>query len=237
MVNYDGTVRTATKNIVQFIYGDSGADTTKQFEFSMKIMEMGDSELEKKYKIKDEDLDKYNIGKKQNDEYFEMMREFRDKLRRNQIKTRMDYITINQNFMIPVNLGSIIENNRNDKKLKEAESKDKLTAKYIIEKLDEIMDNEMTTLVCIAEKDRKNKKSIKYQNEQYAKSSVRIAIHSMLAPARCFYEYNLNKVQFDSIIKQIVDSYNKNLAEAGEMVGTIAAQAMGEPVTQIKLVN
>jgi DNA-directed RNA polymerase II subunit RPB1 len=235
MIKYDGTVRSATNNIIQFIYGDSGADTTKQFEFTMKIIDMGDTELSKKYKIKEEDLSKYDISKKDNESYYDMIREFRNKLRKNQIKTRMDYISIVQNFMIPINLTSIVENNKNDMKLKELDKKDKLTASYIIAKLDEIMNNNFTTLVCIPEQDRNNPESIKFQNEQYAKTSVKIAIHSMLAPARCFYEYDLSKAQFDNIIKQIIEGYNKNLAEAGEMVGTIAAQAMGEPVTQLTL--
>lgn len=229
MVKYDGTVRSATNSIIQFVYGDSGADTTKQFEFNMKIIEMGDTELAKKYKIKDEDLSKYGISKEDNEKYFESLKSMRDRLRQNQIRARMDYITIQQSYMIPINITSIVENNKNNKKLKEIKDDKKLTAKYIIEKIEETLNNENTKLMCIPEKDRKNPKSIKYQDEQTAKTSIRCALHSMLAPAKCFYEHEYNKAQFDNVIAQVIESYNKNLAEAGEMVGTVAAQAMGEP--------
>lgn len=235
MLKYDGTVRSATNSVIQFVYGDTGADTTKQFEFAMKIMEMGDTEMSKKYKIKDEDLTKYEISKEENEKYFEELKAMRDKLRYTQIKTKMDYISVQQNFFLPINITRIVENIKNNNTLKEVKDSKKLTAKYIIQRLQDTLKNENTKLMCIPEKDRNNVNSVKYQDEQTAKTTFKIALHSMLAPAKCFYEYNYNKAQFDDAINQIIENYNRNLAEPGEMIGTISGQAMGEPVTQLTL--
>jgi DNA-directed RNA polymerase II subunit RPB1 len=237
LIKYDGTVRMANNSITQFIYGDSGSDTTKQYLYTMKIIEMGDKEIANKYKLKDGDLKKYNWSAKDNEDYFNMICNFRDLLRSTQIKTRMNYITLGSDFMLPVNLQSIIDNSKNNQELKKSvDNKEKdFDAKYILDKIEETMSNRYTKLCCLRERDIDDKKSIKYQNERIAKTSLRVGLHEILAPARCFYEYDLNKTQFDSIIKQIRESYNRNMAEAGEMVGVIAAQAMGEPVTQLNL--
>ncbi len=58
MVNYDGTVRNAVGRILQFQYGDSGADTVKQYEYNFKFMEMGDSEINSLYGLTKEQLNK-----------------------------------------------------------------------------------------------------------------------------------------------------------------------------------
>jgi hypothetical protein len=58
MVKYDGTVRNAVERIQQFIYGDSGIDTVKQYDFKFKIMEMNNAEIADKFKFTKEELAK-----------------------------------------------------------------------------------------------------------------------------------------------------------------------------------
>jgi intein/homing endonuclease len=45
MVNYDCTVRNAVGRIQQFIYGDSGADTVKQYAYKFHMIEMSNNEI------------------------------------------------------------------------------------------------------------------------------------------------------------------------------------------------
>ena len=233
MIKYDRTVRSANNAIVQFVYGDTGADTTKQYEYNVEVLEMGDAELAGKYKIKNGDLSKYKISKDTNDEYFEQIKFMRDLLRSSQIKSRMDHKTLGTIYMIPINLPRIIDNVLNNDLLKE--NKDELDAQYILNKLNEVMENKNTRLMCIRKQDMENENSIKYQDEQIAKTSFKMALHDSLAPARCIYEYKLTKAQFDAMIQDIISSYNRSIAEPGEMVGIIAAQSMGEPTTQMTL--
>jgi DNA-directed RNA polymerase beta' subunit len=234
MVKYDGTVRSGSNAIIQFVYGDSGADTVKQYEYNMNIIKMGDKEIVDKYKIKDSDLKTYKISKNANDDFYKEIIGMRDLIRSTQIKSRMNYITINSIFMLPVNLLRIIDNIRNDDSLK-TDKNNPLEGEYIISKLNEILNNKYTTLMCIRKEDINNKKSFKYNDEQVSKTALKVSLYDSLAPSKCFYEYNLNKAQFDEIINQIMNSYNENIIEAGEMTGVLGAQSMGEPVTQLNL--
>ena len=47
MVKYDGTVRNANNSVVQYIYGDSGADTITQFDYEIAILEMNNEQIKK----------------------------------------------------------------------------------------------------------------------------------------------------------------------------------------------
>ena len=46
---------------------------------------------------------------------------------------------------------------------------------------------------------------------------------------------HLSKKQFDEICDNVIDSYERALVEPGEAVGTVAAQSIGEPGTQMTL--
>jgi len=231
MIKYDGTVRTATNAIVQFIYGDSGADTTKQYDHTVKIIEMGDKEIEKKFKFTTQELKNYKgYTNDENESLYQLILQMRDVLRDTQIKTRMNYMTINSTFMSPVNLYRIIENNRNST----AKGED-LHPAYVVQRLDEILEYKNTKLVAMSKKESEDKNGIKYIDDQIAKTFLRIALYDSLAPKRSIIEFGLNKVNFDEIVDEIIKSYNKNIIESGEMVGLIAAQSIGEPTTQLTL--
>ncbi|MGY5863262.1 MAG: DNA-directed RNA polymerase subunit A'' [Candidatus Thorarchaeota archaeon] len=45
----------------------------------------------------------------------------------------------------------------------------------------------------------------------------------------------ISKKEFDSICDNVIDSYERSLVEPGEAVGTVAAQSIGEPGTQMTL--
>ena len=48
-------------------------------------------------------------------------------------------------------------------------------------------------------------------------------------------EHNLTKKEFDEICDNVISSYEMSLVEPGEAVGTVAAQSIGEPGTQMTL--
>jgi DNA-directed RNA polymerase beta' subunit len=227
IVAYDGSVRSASDAVIQFAYGDSGANPLTQFEYKIKFIEMGNSDIKSTYKIKDTDLDKYSIDEKENEVLYEEIIRMRDLLRETKIKSRIDFVSLNSSYMIPINIHRIIINIRNNDKLK---SNEKLSGSYIIQELDKLLENTNTTLLCMGKKSK-----FKSEDEQILKTVLKASLYDALAPGRCIYEYHLNKAQFEEIIKQIKINYNKNLMEAGELVGILSAQSMGEPVTQMNL--
>ena len=46
---------------------------------------------------------------------------------------------------------------------------------------------------------------------------------------------DVSKKEFDDICDNVVESYERSLVEPGEAVGTVAAQSIGEPGTQMTL--
>jgi len=234
MVNYDGTVRNAVGRIQQFIYGDCGVDTVKQYEYRFKMMEMSNSEINDKFIFNKEELKKVkNFTEKDNEVYYNNLLEMRDKLRTTQIKATVNNIVLETSYMLPINIYRIIDNIRNDPKL---QSKDILyDAKYIITTILNILDNKNTKLYCMTEEEMNNPNSVKFRDDYTAKTALRYALFESLSPKLCIYNYKLNKEQLDNIASEMIKSFNKSIVEPGEMVGIIAAQSLGEPVTQMML--
>jgi DNA-directed RNA polymerase II subunit RPB1 len=56
-----------------------------------------------------------------------------------------------------------------------------------------------------------------------------------LSPRLCIIEYRFTKDIFDEIVREIRYRYIKSCVHAGEMVGALAAQSIGEPTTQLTL--
>ncbi len=231
MVKYDGTVRTGTNVIVQYVYGDSGVDTVKQREHVIKLVELDDDALDTMYKFGNNESQYYDSKTYDNDKFVKDITFMRDMLRQTQTRSKINYMMSDAKIMLPVNLRRVLDN---AKRLK-TESKDKLQADYIYKKLNEILEPVNTRLIPMSKTDENDPTSIKYRDDQTVKTIFKIALYDYFAPKRILSEYKLNKAQFDSLVDDIISSFKKALAEPGEMVGTIAAQSIGEPVTQMTL--
>jgi DNA-directed RNA polymerase II subunit RPB1 len=233
MVNYDGTVRNAVGRILQFQYGDSGADTVKQYEYNFKVMEMGNEEIKTKYGMVKEELSKVKgWTEADNKKFVDRIIEMRDKLRKTQVKATLNYLTLSNSYMLPVNLYRIVDNFRNDESLKGTVCYE---PKYILDMIEEILEPYNTRLYCLTPDEMKNINSVKYKDDQVAKTAFKYAMLDILAPKKCIFNYKLSKEQLDGIKKEIIKSFNKSIVEPGEMVGIVAAQSLGEPVTQLML--
>ncbi len=227
VVKYDCTVRGTNNGIIQFVYGDTGADTRYQHEYIMKMMELGNKELESRYKFTDSELKEFDFSKKENDEHIEYIKSIRDSIREIKIKCKMNYITISSSFNLPININRIINSVKNAEKNKST----KLEPKYVILQIENLLHNDNTQLMCIRNKNKK----IKTIDEQINKSSFKYALFDALSPKVAIVNLKLSKEQFDDIITRISGDYNKNLVQPGEHVGILSAQAMGEPTTQMTL--
>ena len=228
-IAYDNTVRTANNSIVQFIYGDTGLDTTKQYVHSISILTLGDTAVINKYKFTSDELKNIEFSDDENERYIPFIIDLRDNVRKSRMKTMIDNRTFDSNFQVPINFRNIIGYILNGPKL----GTEMLSPRYIIKRLDDILTYDKTQILCIPK--NKYKESIKYKDELTAKYAFRLALHDVLAPKRCIFEYKLDKKKFDSICDRIISTFNKSIVEAGEMVGTIAAQSIGEPTTQMTL--
>lgn len=233
MVNYDGTVRNAVGRILQFQYGDSGADTVKQYEYNFKLMEMGNEEINKVFAMSKDELGKVKgWTDKDNKEFIKKIIDMRDKLRITQTKTTINYLTLTTTYFLPVNLNRILDTYRNDESIKGNVC---MEPRYIIDMILDILEPNNTQLYAMTEDDIKNPNSIKYRDDRVAKTAFYYALMELFAPRKCIFQYKLSKTQLDKIKEEIIKSFNKSIVEPGEMVGIIAAQSLGEPVTQLML--
>jgi len=232
MVKYDCTVRNANNRIIQYIYGDSGIDSTKQTEHTSKLILMGNSEISRRYKFTKEELRNYpQFTAKQNDDYYKYIMELRNKLRNIKTKLATNFITLDTTVVLPMNLYRIIQNAKSYK----SDNSEKLVPNYILEKLENILDYSNTQILTMSKKEQEDKKSIKQIDEMLSKSLMRYALHEFLAPKICIFELKFTKKIFDKVCKKIIDRINRSIIQPGEMVGIIAAQSLGETLTQLTL--
>lgn len=237
MVTYDGTVRTSNNIILQILYGDNNLDQTMQVLVPIKTLGMGKSKLEKIYLFSKADIDTMiknkNISSASkfehlNNKFYMDLKNRRDEMRLLQLKSRAVYFDLKEMYFQPVNYTRII----NDIKNVYVNSDEVLSPIYIIEQIEYILDHKNTPLICYSTAE---KCPLKAEMEIKYKFLFRLALMEYLAPKRCIFEYELNKEKFDMIVKEIIESFNKNLVHPGEMVGVVSAQSMGEPLTQMTL--
>lgn len=216
-VKYDNTVRNSNNVMIQFIYGNNANDTTKQSSYESKFLEMSNNEILEKIKIGNKKLD---------DLMMKRIIKMRNKIRRAKLVTSINNITFDPSFMLNANIKNIINNVKEDKDIKDNEA---LTPEYVIDKLEEICDNKHTMVTCMA-----NKSNFKRKDEKLSKLTFRFALYESLSPRICEI-HDIKKNKFDLICKLIVKQFNGSMVEAGEMVGVVAAQSIGEPVTQLTI--
>ena len=229
MIKYDGTCRNSNNRVIQFVYGDNGIDTTKQTEHTLTIIRMSNTDIKNTFGFSDEELKKHKWNEKDQAKYLKFIVNARDHLRYIQMCTRFDYKIIVDSFMLPCNFYRIIDNNTGRKTSKD----EPITPEYVQNQLERVVSHEEVQLTSMTPDEAVDSKSWKYNDESMVKTLFRYALYEFLAPKRCINEYKFNKEQFDRVITEVIRSYNRAIAEPGEMVGIIAAQSTGEPVTQI----
>ena len=231
MIKYDCTVRTANEMLLQLVYGDSGADTTKQYLYNIDLAKMSNEELKNRFSFSSEELKNFKDYKpSDNDKLFNMIKSMRDEFRYCMKKARCDFRTVVTKVAFPVNFTRILDNISANKSLQKGELVQPL---YVHEQIEKILDNKYLTLIPMSQEQRDNKDSVKNVDEKIFKSFLKIALYNALAPKKCCIEKKFSKLQFDTIITDIVATYNRSVVQPGEMVGVIGAQSMGEPLTQM----
>ena len=232
-IKYDGTNRNSRGIIIQYVYGENGINQASQTEIKLGIMEMDNAKLESVFAFTDEQLKKlekkHKIAmkdlKKFNEMYVNKMKKYRDEMRNIQQKALMNFKTMEEKFMVPVNLFRITQ----DYSAK-GENLD-LTPKDVLDSIEEFLESSETKLLPGANKG--NKRLI--EDDKSLKFILEIALHEYLSPNKCIFEYGLSKTKLKEIWKEITLSFIKSMAEPGEMVGVLAAQSIGEPTTQLNL--
>ena len=232
-IKYDGTNRNSRGVVIQYVYGENGINQACQTEIKLNIMDMDNKKLESTFNFTDEQIKKiekkHKISAKDmkafNTKYMNKMMKYRDDMRTIQMKALLNFKTMEEKFMLPVNLFRLTQDYSNKSENLELKPQD------IIDSIEEFLNLPETKLLPIATKGNDRLK----QDDRSLKYILEMALYEYLSPNKCIFDYGLNKEKLAKIWIEIKNNFIKAIAEPGEMVGILAAQSIGEPTTQLNL--
>ena len=227
-VEYDGTVRNNMGKIVQFIYGDDGAETTRVENQSIQLVNMsvediymyydlvGINDGENKELLQIYTTDTIKRFKKQRDETksicrtrIEKLIEYRDELVDKVFKFK------NENTIkSPIAFQHIIQNIQGQMNITSNSAVDITPFEFI-----DVCDNTLAKL----------KKMFNVTR------LFEILFYFNLSPKEILIKKRFNKQAVTLLMEHIILNYKKSIVHPGEMVGVIAGQSIGEPTTQLTL--
>lgn len=225
IIKYDGTLRLGHNQIIQQVYGGNANNTILQYEYKIKMLEMDNDALQTAYKFNDIEMAEFSdFNKKDNNKLYENVLFLRNLIRENNVKSSTDYKILNTTFMISINLSRIML-----LYMSNSTPPDKnISPKYIINKIEELLHISNTPVIKV-----NTSSDIITKDDYVTKITLRAALYDALNPK---YIYNkFDKKTIDEIMDKICTQFNDNMVEPGEMVGCVAAQSLGEAVTQLTI--
>jgi DNA-directed RNA polymerase II subunit RPB1 len=168
-----------------------------------------------------------------NEEFYKKLVKYRNELRTIITKATLNYITMKDKFMLPVNLPRVINSHISTNKTQE----DIVEYSDVITTIEEIIKSENTKMFCMTELERKLdiSQSYKQELEFINKYMFIVSVHEYLSPKKCIIDYKFTKKSLEKVKNEIIHNFNKAIVDPGEMVGVLGAQSMGEKSTQLNL--
>ncbi|KAJ3308936.1 DNA-directed RNA polymerase II subunit rpb1, partial [Blyttiomyces sp. JEL0837] len=212
MAKYDSTVRNSAGEIVQFLYGEDGMDGGKVEGQVIESMKMDDKEFERKYRV-DIINPEFKLNSVDNKVINDLM------------NNPLSQSRLDEEWPLPVNLKRLITNacrtfNVDRRKLVD------LSPIEVYEGVQNLIPN----LAVVRGHD-----ALSLSAQEDATLLFQILVRNTLASRRVLEEYRLNSQAFLWVLGEIQTRFDQAIVHPGEMVGTIAAQSIGEPATQMTL--
>jgi DNA-directed RNA polymerase II subunit RPB1 len=243
MVEYGLTVRNANDKIIQYVYGGNGINVERQIEQTIGLVTSDNTEIRHKYVYTEEELKMMHRKKQANVKYSLELNEklyhklvvMRNNIREIQKSTNLSPVTLRDTFMMPVNLQQKIANiiNQEDRRV----SADEIVDPYEVYKRITYLYSENCSKLLAYRENENNQGAlnIKRHDEAKVKTLLKLYLYDTLAPKRCTDEYKLTTQDLDNITHYFCNMFKLARIEGGVMVGMLAAQSMGEPITQTNL--
>ena len=225
-VNFDMTVRNASGNIVQFMYGEDSIDPIKLEKHHLDYLkyDIKFSDIEDNYLITESDSFKYilkddtiNALYKTNwiermRTYFEKILEDREFVIRHVLKSQCG-----DSIYHPIGMNRILEKIENMFNLKNVKFTSTLTPNYILDKIDELL------------------KDLRIDPRYPEIKLLGVIVRHYFSPKKIIFKHRFTKNAFDYLVEYFKQKYYEALVHPSEMVGVVAAQSIGEPSTQLTL--
>mmetsp|Transcript_51028 Transcript_51028/g.119359 ORF Transcript_51028/g.119359 Transcript_51028/m.119359 type:complete len:1818 (+) Transcript_51028:98-5551(+) len=236
---YDGTSRNANNDIIQFLYGEDGMDGVLIEDQTLDIMTFDHDKLSDK--LKHHYLsDDYGLSWLPPDVLAEIKesaevqavldREWETLTTYKKIICEDVFPDGDSKQHMPINISRLISRAKIRAKVEDRkETEKRYTPQEVIQKVEHLMESLEITRA-IQEGD-----TIGREVEDNAKVILNAHLRCNLASRRILEEENLTKQSFDWLLGEIKQRFYKSQVNPGEVVGTLAAQSVGEPATQMTL--
>ncbi|TIA87040.1 hypothetical protein E3P99_03444 [Wallemia hederae] len=234
MVHYDGTVRNSLGDVLQFAYGEDGMDGSAMEKQHFVGMSASDEEFDRKFRIDLTDparefkpgvlrvgLESAEGLQEKLDAEWKQLVDDRVLLRDFIFKYRPGDSTL----PLPLNIRRTIQNAQQIFRIDRRQPSD-LDPGFIVDEVHALC----RRLVVIRGKD-----VLSEEAQNNATLLFTILLRSSLAVRLIIEEHHLNREAFDWVIGEIETRFNQSIVAPGEMCGTLAAQSIGEPATQMTL--
>ncbi|EPS95144.1 hypothetical protein FOMPIDRAFT_152872 [Fomitopsis schrenkii] len=234
-VCYDGTVRNSLGDLVQFVYGEDGMDGAFIESQNIETFALNDREFTHNYRVDVTDpsggflpgvlqvgLDDSSLDLQAKlDEEYEQLCQDRRLLREFVFPSRDPSVP----HHLPVNLQRVIQNAIQIFHIDRRKPSD-LEPAYIIDSV-----RELTERLVVVRGDSR----IALEAQHNATLLFRVHLRATFAARRVLERHHLNREAFEWVLGEIEAKFNQSVAHPGEMCGTLAAQSIGEPATQMTL--
>ena len=235
-VNYDGTVRNELNEVVQFMYGEDGMAGEFVEDQDIELLKLGLRDIEKQLRHNYDSL-KYGQGWL-SEEVAEQIKssverqqildsEFEKLVSLKQILCSQVYPDGESRQHIPVNIERVCEN---AKLIHPSETDSENYAPDEIALLVDQLVDSLRTVRGLQPGDELGWEA-QLNSTLVLTGHLRAGLHSR----KLLEQLRLGKRAVDWVLGEVRQRFEKSLAQPGEMVGTIAAQSIGEPATQMTL--
>lgn len=235
MVCYDGTVRNSMNHVVEFAYGEDGIDGAMVEKQDLITHQMSDEAFRRRYRVDLNDPDPH-MGFKRGtlqagldnysqelqdllDEEYAQLETDREMLRKEIIRARRS------DWYMPLNLARLVLNAQQIFHIDPLKPSD-LPPQEVIMGCRHLL----TRLIVVRGSD-----PISLAAQENATLLFKIHVRAWLATKFILQEHHINREAFEWIVGEIEQQFAKSVVNPGEMCGTLAAQSIGEPATQMTL--
>ena len=211
-VQYDGSVRDARGNIIQFYYGEDGVNSTKIESASLNLPKLTEDDIRREYGLQGVELPLDDGVVREDDS--EMLLRYVDQVLsdRKMLVEKVYRGKMDGSLFAPMNLERALLNLKVRFNLQTGQ-KTNLTPLYVLQGLERVI-----------------QKTQSYHGLWTALLRFHCAPHKLIVVER------FTKIAFDTLCELLVLKNWQAWAQPGEQVGIIAAQSIGEPATQMSCV-
>ena len=231
--NHDCSVRDGNNNIIEFCYGADGFDGMKLESQGTKFKFIEKDVLMNNYIITEQDgKDMKNyvlssvIKKMMNDypdkKWFDICQKYNKGVQRCLDLIHVDLVKLNNgevidSFKYPANIPKLIAKAKIIYGLEGCKVKSNMHFIDVINRLEQCLDE------CSINGIRNN--------------VLMILLYDYLSPKRVLRDYHFNTDALEYVCSQIYMGFQKGIVNAGEMVGPVGAQSIGEQSTQLSVIR